>query len=139
LADLAYVMRGKDYQLLDRPEVQARLQLPADQQTIHPETGTARQLYDCPELVIGPTGERCRVVIASHPAGTAKSPVGTAGEGLVCELFFTALPQAAFTGLMWWRCICIEALLKRCSLMKIWNRIPTAGAAMEPPDRNAGR
>jgi len=32
LAGLAYVMRGKDYQLLDRPEVQARLHLPADQQ-----------------------------------------------------------------------------------------------------------
>lgn len=30
LAEFAYVMRGKDYQLLDRPEVQARLHLPPD-------------------------------------------------------------------------------------------------------------
>ena len=28
LAGLAYVMRGKDYQLLDQAEVQARLHLP---------------------------------------------------------------------------------------------------------------
>ena len=32
LAGLSYVIRGKDYQLLDRPEVRARLHLPADQQ-----------------------------------------------------------------------------------------------------------
>jgi hypothetical protein len=37
LAGLAYVMRGKDYSLLDGPEVQARLALPPDQQTTHPE------------------------------------------------------------------------------------------------------
>ncbi len=30
LAEFAYVMRGRDYQLLDRPEVQARLHLPPD-------------------------------------------------------------------------------------------------------------
>jgi len=31
LARLSYVMRGKDYRLLDRTEIQARLHLPADQ------------------------------------------------------------------------------------------------------------
>lgn len=98
LAGLPYVMRGKDYQILDQAEVQARLQLPPDQQTIHPESSTTRLLYDCPGLIIGPTGERSRVVIATHPAaGTAKSSVGTTRAGLVYELFFTALPQGAFT------------------------------------------
>lgn len=97
LADLPFVMRGKDYSLLDRAEVQARLQLPPDQQTIHPESGTARLLYDCPELVITPKGSRCRVVIATHPAGAAKSRVGSIREGVVYELFFTVLPQGAFT------------------------------------------
>ena len=57
LADFAYVMRGKDYQLLDRAEVQARLQLPADEQTVHPESGTARLLYDCPDLVLTEAGK----------------------------------------------------------------------------------
>ncbi len=140
LADLAYVMRGKDYQILDRVEVQARLQLPPDQQTLHPETGTARLLYDCPELVIGPAGERSRVVIATHPAAaTAKSPVGTTREGLVYELFLPRCHGERSRLLMWWRSICIEALLKRYSPMKIVNRTPTGGVAIWPPGRNVGR
>jgi hypothetical protein len=36
---LNYVMRGKDYDLLDLPEIQARLALPPDQQTTHPRSG----------------------------------------------------------------------------------------------------
>jgi hypothetical protein len=39
LAGLAYIMRGKDYDLLKLPQVQARLAQPPDQQTTHPETG----------------------------------------------------------------------------------------------------
>jgi len=38
LSGLAYIMRGKDYDLLNLPEVQTRLAQPADQQTTHPET-----------------------------------------------------------------------------------------------------
>jgi hypothetical protein len=92
-----YVMRGKDYQLLKRAEVQARLHLPPDQQLTHPESGTCRALYDCPDLPIGPKGELCRVVIATHPASAAKSRVGVEREGVVYELFLTRLPQGAFT------------------------------------------
>jgi hypothetical protein len=47
LADLAgqsFVMRGRDYQLLKRVEVQARLKLPPDQHLTHPESGMARAL-----------------------------------------------------------------------------------------------
>jgi hypothetical protein len=40
LAGLAYVMRGKDYDLLDLESVQARLAQSTDQQTAHPETRT---------------------------------------------------------------------------------------------------
>ncbi len=83
LAGLAYVMRGKDYQILKRAEIQARL---------HPESGICRALYDCPDLALGPTQEPCRVVIATHPAPTGKSRVG-----VVYELFLTGLPQGAFT------------------------------------------
>jgi hypothetical protein len=39
LAGLCYVMRGKDYKLLDLPQVQARLALPPDQQTTHRRPG----------------------------------------------------------------------------------------------------
>lgn len=97
LAGLAYVMRGKDYQLLDLPEVQARLHLPADQQFSRPESHLVRTLYDCPNVTVGPKGERCRVVVATHPASEKKPRVGVERAGLVYELFLTKLPQAAFT------------------------------------------
>lgn len=55
LVGLAYVMRGKDNDLLDLPQVQARLAQPPDQQTTHPETGTCRALFDLPDLSLSPT------------------------------------------------------------------------------------
>ncbi len=56
-----------------------------------------RSLYDFPELPVGPEGVLCRVVVATHPTDKKKSPVGVTREGVVYELFFTALPQQAFT------------------------------------------
>lgn len=97
LAGLAYVTRGQDYHLLDREEVQARLHLPPGQQVTHPESGTVRTLYDCPQVPIGTGGTLCRVVVATHPATEKKSRVGRTRSGVVYELFLTALPQDAFT------------------------------------------
>jgi hypothetical protein len=62
LAGLAYVMRGKDYDLLDQESVQARLARPPDQQTTHPETGTCRALFDFPDLSLSPIGPHTRVI-----------------------------------------------------------------------------
>jgi hypothetical protein len=97
LAGFLFVMRGKDYTVLDRPEVQCRLRLPADQQFSRSESGLVRQLYDCPDVPVGPEGVRCRVVVATHPAGETKSRIGHTRKGVVYELFFTRLPQEAFT------------------------------------------
>ncbi len=97
LAGFSFVMRGKDYTVLDRPEVQSRLHLPADQQFSRSESGLVRQLYDCPDVAVGPEGVRCRVVVATHPAGETKSRIGHTRKGVVYELFFTQLPQEAFT------------------------------------------
>jgi len=97
LASFAYVVRGKDYQVLDQPEVQIRLHFPPDQQFSRPESQLVRTLYDCKEVPIGPAGTRCRVVVATHPAGKQKSQVGVERDGVVYELFFTKLPQGAFT------------------------------------------
>jgi hypothetical protein len=97
LAGLSYVTRGKDYRLLDRAEVQARLHLPADQPLTHPESGICRKLYDCPEQALGKGGKRIRIIVATHPAGAAKSRVGVTRSGVVYELFLTNLPQGAFT------------------------------------------
>jgi hypothetical protein len=90
-------MRGKDYQILKRAQIQARLKLPPDQHLQHPESGICRALYDCPDLALGPTQEPCRVVIATHPAPAGKSRVGVTRAGVVYELFLTNLPQDAFT------------------------------------------
>jgi hypothetical protein len=100
IADLAgfpFVMRGKDYTVLDRPEIQSRLHLPADQQFSRSESDLVRQLYDCPDVPVGPEGLCCRVVVATHPATEKKSRIGHTRKGVVYELFFTQLPQDAFT------------------------------------------
>jgi hypothetical protein len=83
--------------VLDHPLVQARLHLPADQFQQRPESPIVRSLYDCPQVPLGPEGVSCRVVVATHPAGKKKSPVGVTRAGIVYELFFTNLPQQAFT------------------------------------------
>jgi hypothetical protein len=97
LAGLGYVMRGKDYQILKRAEIQIRLNFPPDQHLQHPESGVCRALYDCPDVPVGPEQKPCRVVIATHPASARKSRVGVTRDGVVYELFFTNLPQSAFT------------------------------------------
>jgi hypothetical protein len=97
LAGFAFVTRGKDYRVLDHPLVQTRLQLPPDQIQQRPESQIVRSLYDCPEVPVGPEGVLCRVVVATHPAGKKKSPVGVTRADVVYELFFTKLPQQAFT------------------------------------------
>jgi hypothetical protein len=97
LAGFSFVMRGKDYAVLDRPEVQARLHLPAEGPFTRPESVLVRMLYDCPDVPVGPNGVRCRVVVATHVAGAQKRRVGHTRQGVVYELFLTNLPQPAFT------------------------------------------
>lgn len=48
-------------------------------------------------MPIGTGGQPCRIIVATHPAGEQKSRVGRTHEGVVYELFLTALPQNAFT------------------------------------------
>jgi hypothetical protein len=94
---LAYVMRGKDYGLLDQPELQARLAQPPDQVVTHPETGTTRALFDCLDVPLTGVGPRIRVIVATHKAQAAPARIGTTREGVVYELFWTCLPPSAFT------------------------------------------
>lgn len=97
LEGFLFVMRGKDYTVLDHPLVQARLHLPPDQFLHRPDSLIMRSLYDCPEVAVGPEGVRCRVVVAPHQASKKKSRIGVTREGVVYELFFTRLPQQGFT------------------------------------------
>ncbi len=97
VAGLAVVMRGKDYQVLSQAQIQFRLSLPPDQQFSRPESAYVRTLYDCPDVLVGPGEQRCRIVVATHPAGPKKHRVGVERDGIVYELFLTTLPQGAFT------------------------------------------
>jgi hypothetical protein len=97
LLGFAFVMRSKDYQLMDLPIVQTRLHLPSDQQFTLPESHLIRTLYDCPDVPIGPNGPSFRLVVASHPKGLTKKRIGVERDGLIYELFLTKLPQGAFT------------------------------------------
>jgi hypothetical protein len=53
--------------------------------------------YDCPEQTLDKAGKQVRIIVATHPAGTAKSRIGVTRSGVVYELFLTNLPQSAFT------------------------------------------
>jgi len=97
VAGVGFVMRGKDYGLLDLMQVKQRLALPADEQFTHPESGTCRDLFDCGQVPVTAQGHHCRVIVATHAATTPKAPIGVTRDGMVYELFFTALPAAGFT------------------------------------------
>src|SRR5229473_3097496 len=60
LDGLFFVMRGKDYAVLDHPTVQARLHLPPDASFSRPESPLVRTLYDCLDVPVGKTGCCCR-------------------------------------------------------------------------------
>ena len=77
--------------------VQARFHLPPDQLLTQAESGICRALYDCPDQLLGQTGQRVRIIIATHPAGATRRRVGVTCSGVVYELFLTNLPQSAFT------------------------------------------
>ena len=96
-AQIPWLMRGKDYGLLDLAAVKERLALPADEQFVHPESGVCRDLFECGDLPVTAEGHRSRVIIATHPVGTTASPIGVTRDQRVYELFFTALPALGFT------------------------------------------
>jgi hypothetical protein len=95
---LGVIVRSKDYTLLDRPEVQAVLAHPPALVCTHPESGTARALYDCPDIPLsGPEGARVRLIVATHPATSAPHKIGKKRDSTIYELFVTRLPAPAFS------------------------------------------
>jgi len=94
---VCYLTRGKNYSLLDLPAIQSRLALPPDEVFTHPETGTCRTLFDCLAIPLPGTALTMRVIVATHKASGTSAPIGVTRDGVVYELFFTALPPVAFT------------------------------------------
>lgn len=98
LSGVGIIVRSKEYGLLDLPSVATRLLLPPDAQTIHPESGAQRFLFDCLDIPLGPGIAPMRLIVATHPApSTAKPPIGVLRAGIVYELFLTTAPQTAFS------------------------------------------
>ena len=96
---LGFLVRGRDYQLLDHPLVRARLQHPCDQELRHPETQAQRELFEVGYITdwLAPlTGlaVSCRVVVTRRaaPADPGEVTVGKLLGDHVYELFLTSHP-----------------------------------------------
>jgi len=94
---LGLIARSKDYALLDLPEVKAALARPPVEVCTHPESGANRALFDCPQIALTPTGPRVRLIVAAHQASSSPPAIGVQREGMVYELFVTALASTSFT------------------------------------------
>jgi len=94
---LGFVVRGRDYQLLDHPRVQERLQRPCDQVLEHPETQVRRELFDVGSIAdwlepVPGLELACRVIVTRRPApdNPEKVAVGKLIGHHVYELFLTS-------------------------------------------------
>ncbi len=94
---LNVVGRSRDYALLDLAVVQAVLACPPVEVCTHPESGALRRLYDCPEVPLAAGGPSTRLIVASHPATSARTSIGKKRDGIVYELFVTKLTAPAFS------------------------------------------
>lgn len=111
--NLGFVTRGRGYQLLDHPTVQARLQHPCDLSVTHVESQVQRELFDAgfiadwlperPEVVI-----QYRVIVARRtaPSDPAQITVGKLREAHGYELFLTShsaskAPRRDRAGTVW--------------------------------------
>jgi len=96
---LGFLTRGRDYQLLDHPKVQARLQYPCDVILQHDETHVLREVFDIglitnwleplPDL---PLTARVVVTRQAAPATAAQVTVGKLIGAHVYEIFLTSAP-----------------------------------------------
>ena len=133
-AGVCFVMRGKDYALLDLTQVKDRLALPADEQFVHPESGICRDLFECGELPVTAQGHRSRVIIATHPAGTT-SPIGVTRDQSSLNSFSRLCPPSASPPPMWSSSTSIAAASRPSWLMRIGSRTVIAGV----PTRHTGQ
>ena len=98
-AGLGFLTRGRDYQLLTHPKVQARLASPCDLELVHPETGVRREVFEVGYLSdwLEPLFEhelRCRVIVTKRvaPAHGEQVTVGKLVGQDIYELFLTSHP-----------------------------------------------
>ncbi len=137
---LGVIARSKEYTMLDRAEVKARLTGPADEECTHPESGVSRALYDCPDIPLTRSADRvfdCLLPpIPPHPRLTRSersvmaSSTSCSSPGFLLLLF---LPKTC------WTCICIAGHLKPCWPTRIRSKKPIAGVLGRLGARKPGR
>ncbi len=141
VADFAYVTRGKDYGMLDRTAIQARLHLPADQSLNSAESGICRVLYDW-------TSAWTRTVPSfvslwrRIPLQRRRKRSGRWGSCVMASSMSSSgpiFPRAPLPPLMWCPSTCIVARLKPHWKTKTLSKSPTAGVATRPGDKKPGR
>src|SRR5206468_11606825 len=98
-AGLGFVTRGRDYHLLDHPNIRARLEQPCDMSIQHPETQVRRDLFDVGYITdwLEPVADMaltCRVIVArqSAPKRLDEVTTGKLIGPFVYELFLTTAP-----------------------------------------------
>jgi len=99
---LGFLTRGREYQLLDHPAVQARLKQPSDGTVTQDASQIQRERFDVgfiadwlparPEVVLS---YRVLVTRRRAPADTAHITVGKLRDGQVYELFLTSQPASS--------------------------------------------
>jgi hypothetical protein len=101
---LGFLTRGRDYQLLNHPVVQARLQRPCDAELQHLETQVQREVFEVGYLTDWleplPGFElTCRVIVTRRPAprNPDEVTVGKLVGDHVYELFLTSHPAGRLT------------------------------------------
>lgn len=104
---LGFLLRGRNYQLLDHATVQARLQQPSDGEVTHPETQVRREVFDAgymtdwledhPEQLVS-----SRVIVTRRAAPTDHTAVavGKVRGAYVYELFLTSQSAASLPATM---------------------------------------
>ena len=140
LAGFAFVMRGKDYTVLDHPLVQARLHLPKDSAPASDSKASwcaaSMTALTCPwdPRACGAAWWWRRIQSATRRAGLGSRvrASSTNSSSPMCH-------HMRSPSLMSSRCICIVVPLNLRLPTRMWNRTRIAGVVSRPRVRNAGR
>lgn len=98
---LGYILRCRDYGLLQNPAIQARLQSTPVQLWSHPEAHQVREVFDLGFIEDGWAGysQTVRLIVVRTPHNpTRKHRIGKRLGTFIYELFITSHPQAGLTG-----------------------------------------
>ena len=134
------IVRGKDYHLLNLPAVRARLQQPPDQQTRH--ASRREPVVRSPIFWIFHSRRPGRGCACSWLRAWPVPPPLPSGQCTTARSLSSSFPPSHQTPSVPPTCListCIEGPLRRCSPMKIRNKIPIAGCLIRLVGKSSGK